>query len=243
VMQNSTLLRGVNRKTNRWLVGAAVAVMSSFGSAAFATTIDLNTGNGSNPYIITADSLSPDENTALPTPAVVVTALGGSWVNDLSSEWIAPLANQSNSARSGVADLGSVTYDVTFDLPANLSGSTLSLTLAADDWVMISLNGHSAFYTGSSTGQWTNDVSIPISALVNSELVSGANTLQFVVYNTGTGSDKGGGPTGLDVQGAVDYTPITAPGATTVPEPMTLSLFGFGLAGAAAMRRRKNKSA
>ncbi|MGZ5935581.1 MAG: PEP-CTERM sorting domain-containing protein [Rhizomicrobium sp.] len=28
-----------------------------------------------------------------------------------------------------------------------------------------------------------------------------------------------------------------------VPEPLTLSLFGAGLAGAAAMRRRKNKSA
>jgi hypothetical protein len=234
---------GATSKANRLLASAAFVAMAAAGSAAHATVIDLDTGNGSNPYIITADSLSPDENSTLPTPAVVVTALGGSWINDLGSEWIAPMANQGSTAVKNVADSGSVTYDVTFDLPANLTGSTLSLTLAADDWVMISLNGGPTFYSGPSTGQWTGDVSIPISALVDSELVSGSNTLQFTVFNTGTGDDKGGGATGLDVLGAVDYTPVASNGATTVPEPLTLSLFGAGLAGAAAMRRRKNKSA
>jgi len=230
-------------KANRLLASVAFVAIAAAGSAAQATVLDLDTGNGSNPYIITADSLSPDENSTLPAPAVVVTALGAGWANDLGSEWISPQANQSGLSLKNEGDAGSVTYDVTFDLPANLTGSTLSLTLAADDWVMISLNGGPTFYTGSSAGQWTNDVSIPISALVDSELVSGSNTLQFIVFNTGTGDDKGGGATGLDVLGAVDYTPVAGTGATTVPEPMTLSLFGFGLAGAAAMRRRKNKSA
>jgi hypothetical protein len=51
------------------------------------------------------------------------------------------------------------------------------------------------------------------------------------------------GTTGVDgfVQ-ALEFAPVVPVTTTGVPEPFTLSLFGAGLAGAAAMRRRKKKA-
>jgi hypothetical protein len=40
-----------------------------------------------------------------------------------------------------------------------------------------------------------------------------------------------------------EVTPAFSPNVAPVPEPVTLSLFGAGFAGIAAMRRRKKKSA
>jgi hypothetical protein len=195
---------------------------------AAASTINLNTGNGSSPYTITADTLSPPEGTTVN----VVTSLGAGWINDLSSEWIAPLADQLDAIS---ADAGYVTYQTTFTLPTGLNaGSTLSIELAADDWVQISLNGGSVFYTGPSNGQDFFDTVVPVSSAVDNELTTGLNTLQFVVWNTGTYPDAGGGPTGLDAQVTVDYT-------TTVDTPESgsgvLLLSGIGLLGL-VMRKR-----
>lgn len=189
---------------------------------AAASTINLNTGNGSSPYTITADTLSPSEGTTVN----VVTSLGASWINDLGSEWIAPSADQLDATS---ADTGYVTYQTVFTLPTGLSaGSTLSIEVAADDWVQISLNGGPVFYTGPSTGQDYFDTVVPISSSVDNELTAGLNTLQFVVWNTGTPPDAGGGPTGLDAQVAVDYTT-----SVDTPEPGSgvLLLSGIGLLG------------
>lgn len=206
------------------LLGVASAVPVA------ASTINLNTGNGSDPYIITADTLVPNEGTT----TTVVTSPASLWINNLSSEWISPQANQSNGYTNGEQDSGSVTYDTTFDLPSGLTSASLNITLAADDWVTISLNGGPVFYSGPTTGQWQFDTTIPIPASVENELVSGLNTLQFVVSNTGTGSDAGGGPTGLDAQVSVNYS------STAVPEPSTiLPLIFAALLGGFALRRRR----
>lgn len=207
------------------LIGVATAVPAA------ASTINLNTGNGANPYTIASDTLSPSEGTTV----FVVTNLGGGWINNLSSEWIAPAANQSNKSQ---ADVGGVTYDVMFSLPVGFTGGSLSITLAADDWAQISLNGNSSFYTGPTTGQWTFDTVVPISSTVNGELLAGTNTLQFFVGNTGTGGDAGGGPTGLDAQVSVSFTP-----ASGTPEPATtVPLALLGLGGGFALYRRRQVS-
>ena len=98
----------------RWSVSLGVLGLLGVASTipAAASTIGLNTGNGTSAYIITADTLNPSEGSA----TNVVTTLAGGWANDLTSEWIAPVANQGNSSVSE-ADAGSVTYQTTFALP------------------------------------------------------------------------------------------------------------------------------
>jgi hypothetical protein len=51
----------------------------------------------------------------------------------------------------------------------------------------------------------------------------------------------GGNPTGLYIDYNVAQSGLIDP--HPVPEPLTLSLFSAGLAGAVAMRRRKKKAA
>jgi hypothetical protein len=207
------------------LLGVASVVPAAAG------TLNLNTGNGSSPYVITQDSLNPNEGTT----TAVVTSDASLWLNDLTSEFISPQADQSNGNTTGVLDTGNVTYDTTFTLPVGLTNPSLSITLEADDWTTISLNGNPIFYTGPDTGQWKFDTVIPISAAVDNELVSGSNTLEFIVHNTGGGTDAGGGPTGLDAQVSLSYS------TSAVPEPSAaLPLAAAVLIGGFVLRRRRS---
>jgi hypothetical protein len=197
---------------------------------AAADSLNLNTGDGSSPYTITSDTLDPNEGTTV----TVVTSTAPLWVNDLTSEWISPQADQSWGNTTGEQDSGSVTYDTSFFLPVGFTDASLNITLAADDWAAISLNGNPVFYTGPDTGEWKFDTIIPDSSSVDSQLVSGLNTLEFVVYNTGGGSDAGGGPTGLNAQVGVNYS------TSAVPEPATaLPLAVAILLGGWVLRRRR----
>jgi len=65
---------------------------------------------------------------------------------------------------------------------------------------------------------------------------------QYVEFDFGTDSIGGFGGGGGVGQGAGIYQ-LFVQDAHAVPEPLTLSLFGAGLAGAAALRRRKKKMA
>jgi len=208
------------------LLGAAGAIPAA------ASTINLNTGTGTGTYTITSDTLVPGEGTTVN----VVTSLGGGWINNLSSEWIAPSATQAGKTEAAT---GGVTYDTIFALPVGFTAPSLSIDLAADDWVTISLNG-TTFYTGPTSGQWTFDTVVSTSAVL-ADLVAGSNTLQFVVANTGNGtSDLGGGPTGLDAQVSVGYTPASS----STPEPSTvLPLAIVALLGGFALRRRTRSAA
>jgi hypothetical protein len=76
---------------------------------------------------------------------------------------------------------------------------------------------------------------------------SSVGALDFVGFTDGGASissvtiNAGNPTTGYDYIGIDDV--LFGPVATPVPEPFTLSLFGAGLAGAAALRRRKKATA
>jgi hypothetical protein len=79
-------------------------------------------------------------------------------------------------------------YRTTFTVPGSAAAMTLNLTLSADDYVDVLLNGKQVF-THPNTSMWNASVSFSIT----SGFVTGTNTLDFVVSNAG------GGPTGLIV--------------------------------------------
>jgi hypothetical protein len=203
---------------------------------ASASTINLSTGETAV-YTITSDTLSPTEGTTV--HVVDPTEFGSGWVADLSgSQWIAPNADQNNADRVSEADSGALTYTTTFTLPTGFSDPSLSADLAADDSVIVSLNG-SQIYSGPTTGQWTFDTALTPSQISSalSDLVAGSNTLQFVVTNHGTGSDAGGGPTGLDAQITLNYASVPEPSATL---PLALAVL---LGGGFVIRRRVGSEA
>jgi hypothetical protein len=209
-----------------------LGVASAIPAAAGTVNLDLNTGNGSDPYTITSDTLSPSEGTTV----YLVTTTATNWISNLTSDWIAPQANQSNAVTQGVeADSGSVTYDTTFVLPVGFTSPNLAITMLADDWATISLNGQ-IFYngpTGPDVREWLADNVISTTG-ADSDLVAGLNTLQFVVYNIGGGTDAGGGPTGLNAQVSLGYTTAATPEPSTV-----LPLAAAVLLGGFALRRRR----
>ena len=226
---------------------SVLGVVSAIPAAA--STLDLNTGNGTDAsYTITADTLLPPQGT-IGTTAPVVTSLGFDWTNDLSSEWIAPTADQSSPESYGYGNYY-VTYETTFSLPTGLDpGSTISITFLADDWATATLDGD-MFYTGpsgcyppnglyctSNPTSWVSDTVLTIPSTVDDLLTSGPNTLSFTVWNIGgctdSSCDSGGSATGLDAQVAVDYTASdsdeTGPDSP-VPEPPTALTFASALA-------------
>ena len=144
-----------------------------------------NVTNGrDNSYQIVADTTG---ELVGPATAFLVTALAGGWTGIPGAAWIGPSADQSNATRNPCCANTSDDYQATFTVSGNPSNVTLNLTLAADDYVDVLLNGNSVF-THPSTAMWGT----PVTLSIRSGFISGTNTLEFLVTN-------GGGPTGLIV--------------------------------------------
>jgi hypothetical protein len=123
------------------------------------------------------------------------------------------------------------TYDLVFSM-AGLNPLTASLSgvYAADNWGDAFLNGILLVQQPHQT-IFPNFTALTAFSASGVDFINGLNTLEFVVTDTGP-------PSAL----LVAFTGSQA-SATAVPEPLTLSIFGVGVAGAAALRRRKKKSA
>jgi hypothetical protein len=164
-----------------------------------------NVTNGrDNSYQILRDTTG---QIVAPAPAFLV-SLPGWGASVPGAAWIAPSADQ-GSDRLGCCTNTADTYQTTFTVSGDPSAAMLYVTMAADDYVDVYLNGFITF-AHPSTVMWNAPVSFSISSGFN----SGTNTLDFAVTNSG-------GPTGLLVA-------ITSPttGLTQVTPGQTLTISG-----------------
>lgn len=197
---------------------ASLALWAGQAQAAPITSL-FNTGVDASGTPLADNALDPHyviTSPAASTPFVATSAGGypiGEWIGDnATSAWIAPTADTFDAAVTFV-------YRTSFDLTGfDPASALISGVWATDDpGTDILINGAS---TGNASCCFTGFT--PFS--ITSGFVAGINTLDFFVFNSG-------GPTGLRVEMTGTADPV--------PEPVTLSLLGAGLAGVAGLRRRK----
>jgi hypothetical protein len=137
-------------------------------------------------------------------------APNGPWLGDNNtSRWIGP---------SDQADWFYYDYQTTFTLTGyEAARAVINGRWSTDDY------GWDILINGQSTGNWAGDFSNWYNFSVTSGFVTGTNTLDFIVYNTG-------GPGGLRVEMA---------GGVPEPASWAMMLGGFGLVGGAMRSRRK----
>ena len=147
----------------------------------------------------------------------------GPWLNNTtSSSWLTPTNNAAQSLDP--FDNGIYTWSLSFDL-SGLDASTASFSgrWAADNLGIARLNGQEI----SSINGFRNWSSFDSSG---ASFFAGLNTLEFEVTNL---AQTRGNPTGVRVEFLSSNIDTVA-----VSEPSTLALFGIGLAGLFAARRR-----
>ena len=181
----------------------------------FGTGLDSNgnllAGAASDPNYTVTDVTT---DTPLGQAVVVSDPATFGWAsNTATSQWISIDADGGNDSPSINAD--TFDYHTTFDLTGFYPATAvLNLELSADDQITeIDLNGVNTGFT--SPGFM---FASPTSFTISSGFLTGANTLDFIV------SDSGGAPTGLQVQITGTATPTTP----LAPIPITLPAINEG---------------
>jgi hypothetical protein len=125
----------------------------------------------------------------------------------------------------------SYTYTTTFDLTGlDPVTAMLSGTLQADDVVTLFLNGNQV--SNSNIGTYTKPTAFSIGSQYSSDFLAGANTLSFVVQNSGNYA------TGFDAS-------ISGSALSDAPELGSfamISIAGFFLTGIGVLRQRRSQS-
>lgn len=163
-----------------------------------------------------------------------INGIPGFWLgDDTASAWVGP---NNDSSVTG-PQFGTWVYQTAFDLTGfDLATTSIAGRWAADDYGSIALNGNATGFAIASSypGTTIAGYNTWFDFTINSGFVSGINTLEFTVINSG------GGPTGLRVEFEQNGLPPFPPDGQVVPEPSTLkmSMILFGMFGVVWMRNR-----
>lgn len=189
-------------------------------------TLPFDTGVDANGAVAASGTMDIHYSTNAGLPVYIESSLSTNWAGpNGSSTWVGPDTGNGSSLNDGVYTLD---YYTTFYIPSDVDASTVTLTglVAADDLLWdIRVNGAS------------NQVFVPYaypdftSFTLDQGFQSGRNTIDFVFSNTG-------GAGGLDVE-FTSVDPSNDPAPT--PEPASIALVGFGVAGLGLLRRKIKK--
>ncbi len=218
------------------VVGIALS-MSSIGQAQANSITLFNTGLDGTGNVLSGGSIdshwtlfaSPDSG--FPGPDVYVAndvyPIGTAWIaNTSTSKWVAPRSDVNNDLAPGV-----YTYRTTFDL-TGLDPATASITgqYCPDNTITdVIINGTSTGISGGNFLAW-----VPFS--INSGFVSGTNTVDFVLDNSGWPDQASRSVSGFRAE-----LTGTASTAAPVPEPSGILAFLCGAGSLVGIRlRRRN---
>lgn len=219
----------------------SMALVDGFSEAVQAATITtlFNTGVNATGNPLPDGTIGDPHYTLTSVPAgsstnIIVSTLAGGypippWIGDNNlSAWISP--HNPNSGNSNEGPPGSYTYRTTFDLTGFIPNTAkISGEWSTDnDGLFILLNGVNTGIPGTSDTQFSQGF---VSFSINSGFVSGINTLDFIVNNSGFG-----GPTGLRTQ----LTGTAEPVPPEFPEPSSLlGLAAITILGVGTISKRK----